>query len=332
MSQPTDHGKSLSNYDSVRAQNIREFHDRFYIKPLLTLRSLSLELTDEKKQVDNILYKPSSNTFLGLGLYMFDIGLELSLKVPQDVNTTPPSIYGETKSFDFQSNIYAKKWGADLAYQKYTELYMDKPANHFNNWKQGDPYPVRSDLSLKYIQANLFYILNHKKFSYRSPYIQADQQLHSKGSFQLGVFVSSFRFEADSTLIPQSAAASFPNTRNIDRARITTLAFLPGYTFTLTAKKLYLNAALALGPGNLWTRYDTEDQENNEIGIRPVFNVRGALGYNGDWFFTGITAYNQVVSARIDNLNVNTHSAHLKIFVGVRFREKGVMTKSLFGS
>ncbi|WP_222933128.1 DUF4421 family protein, partial [Fulvivirga aurantia] len=319
------HSKATAKYsikkeDTLRATFIREFDDRLYLKPIFTIRSLSLEFADKNREADNINYKPSSNNFLGLGLYLFDIGLEVSFKLPQDDDDVPEEIFGETESFDFQTNIYARKWGADIAYQKYEGLYLEKPKNHIDSWQEGDPYPVREDLNLKYVQANWFYVFNNQKFSYRSPYIQADQQLKSQGSTQLGMFFSNFKFSADSSLIPLSAREAFPRNENITNGRITTIAVLPGYAYTLTWNNIYLNTSLAVGPGNLWIKFEREGAEEEEVKIRPVANVRAALGYNGDWFFGGITAVNQFVSGRIDNLDVNSNSANIKFFLGLRIK------------
>jgi len=321
--------QAQNSTDSIRSQYIHEFHDRFYIKPIVTVRSLSLELADNDKQVASSNYKPSSNNFLGLGLYFFDLGIELSFKLPQDEDQVPPEIFGETESIDFQTNIYAKKWGGDLSYQEYEGMYLENPKDHSSAWQDGDPFPIRNDLQLRNIQANGFYVFNHERFSYRSPYIQADQQLKSQGSLQVGLFFSHFRFSADSSLIPASAQPGFPQNANIRKAKITTLAVLPGYTYTLTWKNIYLNAALAVGPGNLWTTYVNDESEEEKVGIRPVVNARGALGYNGNWYFMGITAVNQFVSSRIDNLDVNSNSANIKLFFGIRFKEKGFLKKEL---
>jgi len=315
--------------DSLRSRYIHEFDDRFYIKPIVTVRSLSLDLIDERGAEDDIKYDPSSNNFLGVGLYMFGLGAEISFKLPQNEAEVPPSIYGETESFDLQTNIYARKWGADLSYQRYKGLYIENPRDHYDGWEDGDPYPIRDDLELEYLQANIFYIFNNQRFSYRSPYIQADQQLRSQGSLQAGLFFSNLEFEADSSLIPPGARASFPSNESIQRGRVTTIAILPGYTYTLTWKSIYLNAAIAVGPGNLWTKFNREDSEEQVVKVRPVLNFRAAMGYNGSWFFMGLTAVNQVVSARIDNLDINSSSANIKLFFGVRFREVGILKKRI---
>lgn len=322
--------KNLSAYDSVRINYVKEFPDKFYIKPILTVRRLSLELAAKDRQVDKISFVPSSNNFLGLGLYIFNINIELSFKVPQNEEEVPTEIYGQTESFDFQANIYAKKWSADVSYQNYQGFYVENPESHYPQWNEDGPFPIRDDLHLKYVQLNAFYLFNHKRFSFRAPYIQAEQQLKSQGSFLLGGFFSNFNMVADTALIPQASREFFPENSGFKKSRVTTLAVLPGYTYTLTYRDFYINAMLAAGPGNIWMIYDREGSEDREVKIRPVVGFRAAVGYNGDRFFTGITAMNNFVSANVGNLDVNSSSANIKLFFGVRFQEKGFMKKSIF--
>lgn len=317
-------------YDSVRKDYVQTWTDKFYIKPILTVRYLNLAIADENKVAKEIVYSPSSNNFFGFGVYAFDLGIELSFKLPQNEEDTPSEIFGETESFDFQTNIYSKKWGADISYQRYRSMYLESPFNHYNDWQNGDTYPVREDLSLKYFHVSGFYLFNHNRFSLRSPYVQADRQLKSQGSPMLSMFVSTFNFSADSTLIPENTKPLYPEHEEFRQMRTTTLAILPGYTYTLTKSNFYLNAAFSLGPGHLWIRYNQGDFEKEDIKFRPVIGLRAAVGYNGEKFFAGATTNAQIVSSRIDNLNVNSRSGNIKFFIGFRLQEFGILKKEIF--
>jgi hypothetical protein len=322
---------SLQNIEveAIRKLYIKDYPDKFYIKPILTVRSLNLEFADANKAAKKLTYRPSSSNYFGFGLYAFDIGIEVNLKLPQNEKDTPPTIYGETKSFDFQTNIYTKKWGADIAFQRYSELYLDKPSSHFSNWQSGDPYPQRPDLSLRNFQMNVFYIFNNDKFSYRSAYNQADRQIKSSGSFLLSTFVSTYSYKSDSTLIPDSAKPAYLENSDMQNGRITTLAFLPGYTHNFIYRKFYFNGSISIGPGHLWIKYNENDREKEDILIRPVYNFRAALGFNGDWFFGGITLVNKIISAKINNMEINSASGNFKFFVGFRIDEFGILKEKL---
>ncbi|MGD1960028.1 MAG: DUF4421 family protein [Fulvivirga sp.] len=307
---------------------IRYVHDKFYIKPLLTARSISLDIEDGEGRVEDVLYEPTTNTYLGLGLYLFDIGLELSFQLPN--NSQYLVIYGETDAFDFQANLYMKRWGADINFQRYSGFYLDKPADHDDGWQRGNPFPQRDDLTLNNLQFNAFYIFNNDKFSYRSAYNQADIQLRNSGSFLLGFSVSTFRFSGDSTLIPAQTQTELPTDLHVSNGRFTALGILPGYTRNFIHKQFYLNLSLSAGPAHLWSRYATESNETNDLNIQPILNIRAALGYNSDTFFGGISFVNQKISYEIDELDVNAAVGNVKLFVGYRFEEKGILKERLF--
>ena len=306
---------------------IIDFKDKFYVKPLLTVRSLNLEFRDENDNIDDITYSATTNAYLGLGVYLFDIGLELSFRLPNE--TQDPATYGETDVFDFQTNLYGRKWGCDLAYQRYSGFFLERPGDHITGWQRGDPLPQRPDLSMSNSQLNIFYIFNHNRFSYRSAFNQADMQTKSAGSFLLGVSASTFSFSADSTLIPLESRDGFTEDAIVRAARFTVLGLLPGYAYNFIYKQFYLNLSLSVGPAHLWTRYTNEDRERNNIGIEPILNLRSALGYNSDSFFGGISIVNHAVSNQIDNLDINGTSGNVKFFIGYRFQEKGFLTKSI---
>ncbi|MEM7107302.1 MAG: DUF4421 domain-containing protein [Bacteroidota bacterium] len=307
---------------------IQELNDKFYLRPLLTNRSISLDIEDQADRVSDILYEPTFNNYLGLGLYAFDVGVELSFRLRN--NSQDPEIYGETDAFDFQANLYMKKWGADINFQRYSGFYLERPEDHYATWRSGDAFPQRDDLALNNLQLNAFYIFNHKRFSYRSAYNQADIQLKSAGSFLLGFTVSTFRFSGDSTLVPTQTQSDLPAELNISSGRFTALGILPGYTHNFICKQFYLNLSFSAGPAHLWSRYSTERKETNDLNIRPILNVRAALGYNSDSFFGGLSLVNQGVSYEISELDVNAVAGNVKLFVGYRFNERGFLTKQLF--
>ena len=315
--------------DSIHKKYINQYRDKFYIKPILTFRNLNLELQSTSNQINDIEYKANANPYFGLGLYFFDIGIELSVKL-QDQTTRDVDIFGETDIFDFQTNIYSKKWGADIAFQRYSGFYLEDPDRHIPTWQSGDPFPQRPDLKLFNLQLNTFYIFNHNKFSFRSAYNQSDRQLRSAGSFLMNLFTGTFRFKSDSILIPEEELPLFGEEGSLDFGRLSTLALMPGYTHNFVMKRFYFNASLSIGPGHVWVRYDVQDKVNNDINIRAVVNLRTAVGYNSDSFFGGMSFVAQNVNANIGDLDVIGTSGNFKIFIGYRFDEKGVLTKRFF--
>ncbi|UII32726.1 DUF4421 domain-containing protein [Fulvivirga ulvae] len=313
---------------AVREAYIQEFPDRFYLKPILTVRNMSLRVDDKVGDQQSVKYEPINNTYLGLGLYMFNLGLELSLRLPS--SDEDEQQYGETSAFDFQTNIYTKRWGADVAYQNYEGFYIKNPEDRFLEWRSDHPFIQREDLEVMNFQLNGFYMFNNDKFSYRSSYMQADKQKKSAGSFLLGTTFGVFRFRADSSLIPVSGEAANSDKGHVEAGKFTTLGILPGYTYNFILKDFYLNLSFSAGPANIWTRSTTTEGTDSAVKIRPVVGARVAVGYNSEKFFCGFSMVSQSVSYGLDNIDVNGQTGNAKLFFGIRFLEKGVMKKNLF--
>ena len=85
--------------DSIRNLYITNFPDHFFIYPVLKQRRLSFEL--EKRDRSGLLtYTPNTSYSLGIGAYIFEVGLEVAFAVPLD--EMQKSIYGESDARDLQ--------------------------------------------------------------------------------------------------------------------------------------------------------------------------------------------------------------------------------------
>ncbi len=319
----TDPSDTLSN------EFIRSYPDRFYIRPFITSRSLRMSLLDSSPNRNRLKYRPNNRPYAGVSVYLFDLGVSLSLRLPETI-TDNAQRFGETKIFDIQANIYAKRIGADLIYQKYEGFYVNNPKDFIQQWNQNNPFPQRRDLALSTLFTNVFYIFNHKRFSFRSAFNQADRQMKSKGSFFLTESFSRIHISSDSSLVPPEASDEFTPIQGFNGGDFYTLAIMPGYAHNFIMKKVYINASVALGLGNQWKNYVLNGVDINEQEAGLVANFRGGFGYNGDRFFSGISSFFQNVSVDVDRLTVKGLSSNIKVFVGYRFEEKGILKKKLF--
>ena len=82
--------------DSVRSYYIKRFPDYFFLYPVLKQRSLSFEMEKESGDRGLLTYKPNNSYNFGLGMYIFELGIELAFAVPLDENSI--ELYGESDS------------------------------------------------------------------------------------------------------------------------------------------------------------------------------------------------------------------------------------------
>lgn len=163
---------SAQTFDSTY---IKSYKDKFFLWPVTKQRQLAFRMQDPDGE-KNTEFKPNNASSLGLGFYLFDLGLEVvfPLPLPQERETT----FGKTSSTDLQLNILGRNWGADLVYQRYKGFYLSNPDTPV---APGMAYPQRPDIVTENLGVNGFYVFNAHRFSFRSSFTFADRQLRSSG-------------------------------------------------------------------------------------------------------------------------------------------------------
>src|SRR5689334_4956419 len=71
-----------SDTDSIRSIYIKSFPDHFFIWPVLKQRRLDFEMTSLLDTKKSITYKSNKPYSIGMGAYLFEMAIELTLAVP----------------------------------------------------------------------------------------------------------------------------------------------------------------------------------------------------------------------------------------------------------
>lgn len=320
----TAYPQRKSNSDSIRGLYIQRYPDHFFLWPVIKQRSLHFEV-ENLRNGPKLDFKPNNSYTVGLGAYLFDVGAELTFAVPK--SSAENERYGKTKSSDIQLNILSKKFGLDMYYQTYSGYYEDDPTLKILT---NQPYPQRSDISTRNYGVAGTYIFNYKKFSFRSAYNFAERQRNSGGSFLLVGTLNSFKLTADSSVLNKQQRIIYGENSSFKNLTYTTLSIAPGYTYSFIHKNFFINGTLAFGPAHNWIYYQRNDgTEKNDISINTFATVRIALGYNSDHFFAGVSFVTQARSIKFEDIKFTNSSNTFKLLVGYRFREFGILKKSV---
>lgn len=307
--------------DSLRNQYVERFPDYFFVWPVLKQRSTSIEV----KQISTgktLTFKPNNAYGAGFGLYVFEIGAEITFSVP--VAEGKNGIYGKSEALDLQLNLLGRNWGADVFYSTYNGFYAtdpDKPV------PAGTPYPQRPDLSTRNFGLNGIYALNKNKFSLRSAYNFAERQKKSAGSFLLAGTISSYHLKSDSSIYGKNYEPIFGMDANVTDFKSFTISVAPGYTYTLVLKNLFLNAAISVGPAYRDLDYVVNNQSYSSSGVNGFADFRVGLGYNGKRFFSGLNYVSQARSVKFEKAQLTSTSSTFRFLIGYRFREFGILKK-----
>jgi hypothetical protein len=316
--------RPTSKYDSTRSIYIQSFPDHFFIWPVMKQRRLEFRIEEVPTSENKLIYRPNRPYSLGMGVYIFELVLELTASLPASSHSE--EIYGESRARDLQLNVFGKKWGLDLYRQKYDGFYVVDP----NKTVPPDtPYPQRPDIYTRNTYGTISYTFNSKKFSLRSAYNFTERQLKSSGSFLLFGTLNGFKTRGDSALLGSEYQSQFGADAKIMDIRTTHLGVAPAYSYSLIHNKgLFINGLLALGPATNWMKYESENgNEGKDTKFSFFYVARISLGYRGDRFFAGLSYSGQSTNARYDSVRVRSSTGTLKILVGFRLKEFGFLKR-----
>ncbi len=312
--------------DSLRAFYIQEYPHDFFIWPVLKYRSLSFEARDRSDDNKKISFKPNNTSSFGIGFYLFEVGFEIAFAVP--LGEQQKRIYGESDARDLQINVLTKSWGIDVYNQKYAGFYKDDARVKI---PKNTPYPKRPDISTRNFGVSGFYVLKHREFSLRSSYNYAERQLKRRGSFILYGTINSFKASADSAMISPTSRKGFGEGADFEDLQYTTLSIAPGYSYNFILKKFFVNGTLTVGPAHQWVQYQEEvGTRHYDVSFNATYSLRLAIGYNSDRVFGGVGLVLQARAVEFEDIHFENSSNTLKILVGYRFKERGVLQKRVW--
>ncbi len=310
--------------DSTRERYIKRFPDHFFIWPVLKQRSTSLEIENLPSKSQKLSYKPNGNVGLGFGMYLFEIGFELTFSVSP--NSSKEYIYGHSRVKDLQANILGKHWGLDVFTQNYNGFYRtDKNVSVPPN----TPYPQRPDMSTWNTGVNGIYVFNKNKYSLRAAYNFGERQIRSGGSFLMTGTLNTFSFRADSAVYGKHYESIFGAPTDFKKMDYTTFSIAPGYAHTFVYRSIFLNASLSIGPSNDWVYYQSATSTKRETSLNSFIDFRVALGYNSTRFFSGVSYISQSRNIKMEQMQVTSSNSIFKFVVGYRFKEFGILKKKV---
>ncbi len=316
--------KGQAKYDTTY---IKSYKDKFFVWPVAKQRELSFRLQDPGGAGHSLEFKPNNSYGLGLGVYLFDIGLEFVFPMPQAQQRE--NLYGNTRATDLQLNILSRRWGGDVVYQRYKGFYLANPEPPV---PPGSAYPQRPDIVTENLGINGIYAFNSTKFSLRSSFTFADRQLKSTGGFLIAGSFNLYEIDGDSAILNPFYKGYLGQTQSFTSLDFRTYAVAPGYAHNfIIRKKFFISLLLALGPAVQDFRFrDTNGGLHADTRVNSYLDFRTAIGYSNDRFFTGITLSSQTRNVVFEDVRFSSVTTTGRILFGWRFKESGFLKKSVW--
>ena len=303
-------------YFTDRKVYIDNLTDMINITPFIYAASNRFIFAANKKDIQ---YEPNEAPSIGLKLQHKWLGVCFTYgpKVIQNKEK------GTSEYFNLVLNSYGKKIGFDIYYVGNKGYFVgNKKVMEDLNLKS--QYLLRPDLQTKGIGFNTYYIFNHKRFSYRSSFVQNEIQKRSAGSFLLTFSGSYYKINADSSVVPTGYQGQIEYISQLRSGSFITAGILPGYALTLVGlKRFYATFSLSYGLMYQIQDYQARNGSKEEEIKRNLWLTRGlariSVGFNSKYFYCGISGVGDNYHIPLGSGNQLQYSiGNVMVFVGSR--------------
>lgn len=316
-------------------------HDTSYIvtyrqKATLSLvtsyRLASLDIGDTNDRT--LTWSTNNATQYGFALDYRWLSVEATFSIPA-LDPADPR-YGPTSSKGVSLGYTGRRLWARGFWNTSTGFHAEEPELMVQDWASDQPWPYRRDLTMETWMASVNYALSRKKrFSQVAAMTQMERQQRSAGTWVLGCAFWRTRMDADSTLVPTTGELAFPNEARIVRARRMLIGATIGYTHTFVLwHRGFIHMALLTGAASSdqVRRLQGGRDEPAEQGISSLSELRLGAGYNGDRWYTGLTAaFHFNADSDEDRVSLGSTYGTVRFALGYRFGRPRINGLNKFG-
>lgn len=236
---------------------------------------------------------------------------------------------------EFDISLYSSQIGIDLFYRKTGNDYRIRRLRLSGDVDTSPMHNVSYDgLSVSIKGFNLYYIFNHRKFSYPAAFSQSTMQKRSCGSALLGIGYTQHSLNVDmtklNTLIHErlgEQASSLPIDSELDNGKVkyTDISVSGGYAYNFAFAPRWLFAtslSLALGYKKTMGEGDEADHLFKNFDIRN-FNIDGVgrfgLVWNNNRWYAGASTILHSYNYSKKRFSTNNFFGNLNFYVGFNF-------------
>ncbi len=184
---------------------------------------------------------------------------------------------------------------------------------------------------------NLYYVFNHRKFSYPAAYSQSTVQRKSAGTPMVGIGYTRHKLDIDlvqlESLVREKLSSTQGSSASIDttlysKVKYTDVSISGGYAYNwVFAKNFLLNATLTLGLAYNSSSSDTQQKSNiiKDFSFKN-FNMdamgRFGLVWNNTRWYAGMSAILHSYNYKKEQFSTNNSFGSFNIYVGFNFGKK----------
>lgn len=321
---PAAYGQDTSYKDPGYDTNyIKSFRDNLVVT--LVSASAGNEISAVDKKGNPLTFATNLPTSFGVGLDYKWLTFEYTSSFGR--TGVPEKGYTKMKSVGF--GLTTRKFWFRNFYQNTQGYYMKNPEYFNPDFNPAtDIYPFRNDVRSSIYYATLNYGFNHRRFSNIAAIWQLERQKKSAGTFTTGLSFSMAEYQSDSALFTEQFESNFDKSEAITDFSFVLYGINAGYlhTFSFTKSRKFF-ISLTLIPGISYqegtARFEDTNLriKKNALGLHSEGRI--VAGYNGDRWYSSITAISYVVTSAFEGTNPFSQGYTFgRIAVGYKFKMK----------
>lgn len=291
---------------------------------LVNAYSISGKNADGDKQQINLHSKPRLTVGPYIGWHWFFLGYNFDIV----------RAYKSNKSTQFNFSIYSSTFGADIIYQKNNGDFTIDDIEGFGKQNDKKTRNVEFDgLKTSIRSINVYYIFNHKRFSYPAAYSQSTIQKRSCGTWKLGFIYSHQTLDFDhnrfaSLLIQNSEnSVGIYDELKFDKINYYDYSINLGYAYNwVFAPRFLCSVSLAPAVGYKFAKGESFESRDLLFKRRNLnFDAVGRLGlvWNTNRMFAGASAVVHAYNYKKSKFSVSNAVAVFNVYCGINFVPKG---------
>ncbi len=325
--------KFFREFDNTDSAYIEPQHFNYTV--MLQNTNTYEEYTLRNREGQSISFAPDPSYRLGpyLGWRWVFLGYTLDLK-----HLSASDSHTNKKEFDL--SLYSSMLGVDLFWRQTGNDYHIQRMNLGSGMNADAMRKAPFDGFKSSIKGfNLYYIFNHRKFSYPAAYSQSTVQRRSAGSMLLGVGYTRHKLDVDWEKLnglvderlnvePSERKAQIDSSLMFSQVKYSDINVSLGYAYNwVFAKNWLFNASLSVGVAYNQSSSDVEDVHFDFKNFRfSNFNFDGigrfGIVWNNTRWYVGASTIIHSYNYKKEQFSTNNSFGSLNIYVGVNFGRK----------
>lgn len=294
----------------------------FMIQNTNTFESFTLR-GDGNTPIDKLEFSPTPTLRLGayFGWRWLFLGYTFDVK----------DIFGSGQKSANQAidlSIYTSKIGIDLYYRKTGNDYKIKDIDGTFPNKRTFEDTKFNGLDYQMKGLNVYYIFNHRKFSFPAAFSQSTEQRRSCGSFKLGFSYSHHKISFDHTQLHPTIQEGLDDGMKFSAVNYSDYNISFGYSYNWVFKRNWLLAG-SLTPAVAYTHSHLEHEKDFNLlkdlrfkNMNIDFISRIGLVYNNAHHFGGLSLIIHSFNYKKNQFSINNSFGSVNFYVGLNFLRK----------